>query len=115
MPTLQLLFDAVQLVRVAPAPAAIAKVTPFADAVQFVTVQPAPHERPLVPVLSWTRHDSRTAPGPARIAVEVHPLTSRSRKFPPRAPLVASRQLIPRAKPLIEPWSRLARCASTET
>src|SRR3954470_16740682 len=104
-----MLFDAVQLVRVAPTPTENPRSTVLEDAVQLVRVEPLVHEKPLVPVLSCTRQDSSAPAGPTRIAVELHPLTSRSRHLPPRAPLKPSRQLIPKAKPLIDPLSTLAR------
>src|SRR5947208_2035839 len=115
MPKLDVLLEAAQLVRMQPTPAEIAKVTVLADAVQFVRVDPKVDEKPLVPVLSWTRQDSSTAPGPVWIAIEVHPLTSRSRNLPARAPLLGLTLLIPRAKPLMEPLKRVRRWASAET
>src|SRR2546421_2632038 len=96
-----------------PTPADIAKVTVLADAVQFVSVEPKVHEKPLVAVLSWTRQDSSTAPGPVWIAIEVHPLTSRSRNLPARAPLLGLMLLTPRAKPLMEPLKRVRRRAAS--
>src|SRR3954467_6818123 len=98
----------------APTPAENAKVTVLPVAVQFVRVDPKLHEKPLVPVLSWTRQNSSTAPRLLWIAVEVQPLTSRSRNLTPCAPKLGLMLLIPKAKPLIEPLSRLSRWEATE-
>src|SRR3954466_4449977 len=57
-----------------------------------------------VPVLSCARHDSRTAPGPAKIPPVVQLLTLKSRKPQAREPPAT-----PWAKPFIEPLRTLAR------
>ena len=78
MPNAQVLYDAVQLIRVESTEAEIGKVTVLCVATQLIRVEPRPDEKPALPVLPYTWHDSINDPGPARMAVEVHAVTARS-------------------------------------